>query len=187
VADEAVWVYALAGAEDFPSTSTMNLHPTDEREFIVNIVSDDRTSTQKGHCTEEGVAFWDEPGVSATFTSGEDSTSASTTASTGVSMPAAIEVGDRWSQSVSIASSEGAISLVAEFEAVAAETVEVPAGRFEALRIDRHSTIQFSGQQITEDASLWYAEDVGMVKTVTTLPAGAGELELVLLSYEIPD
>jgi hypothetical protein len=187
VEDGAAWVYALAGAEDFPSTSTMSVNPVDENEFLVTTVSEDRTSAEKGHCTEDGIAFWDEPGVSVTFTSGAGSSSASTTASVGVSLPSTIEVGDQWTQRVNVVGSEGSLSVLAEFEAVAAESVEVPAGTFQALRVDRHCTIQFSGQEIMEDASLWYAEGVGMVRTLTTLPAGAGELDLVLLSYDIPD
>jgi hypothetical protein len=60
----------------------------------------------------------------------------------------------------------------------AEEEVEVPAGKFKALRVDAES--QLGGQ--TRKATAWYAPGVGLVKSVATTPTGF-ETTSVLKSF----
>lgn len=183
--DEATWTYSLAGAAE--STLTVSTDPVDESEFTVTVTTLDGTSLQKGHCTDEGVAFWDEAGLSALFTSLAGTTTATTISNVGVSLPHEIELGDTWNQTLSVAGSDSGVVLVtADFVALAYETINVPAGDFDTLKIQRSSTIQFGGNQILEETTEWYAEDVGLVKRETNLP-GMPVLPLELVTYDIPD
>lgn len=186
VVDGATWTYTLAGAIE--STSTLNTHPVEENEFNVTTSSVDGTSQQTGHCTEQGIAFWDEAGLTALFQSGAGTSTASTLQSTGISLPHEIEPGDTWNQILSVVGSDtnGIVSVNAEFEAQDYETISVPAGDFDTLRILRTSTVLFQGNEILEKATEWYAKDVGLVKRVTSIP-GMPELPLELVSYDIPD
>jgi len=186
VVDGATWTYTLAGAIE--STSTLKTHPVEEKEFKVTTSSVDGTSQETGHCTEEGIAFWDEAGLSALFQSGAGTSTASTLQSTGVSLPHEIEPGDTWNQTLSAVGSDtdGILSVNAEFEAQGYETISVPAGDFDTLRILRTSTVLFQGNEILEKATEWYAKDVGLVKRVTSI-TGLSELPLELVSYDIPD
>jgi hypothetical protein len=186
VVDGATWMYTLAGAIE--STSTLNTHPVEENEFKVTTSSVDGTSQQTGHCTEQGIAFWDEAGLSALFQSGAGTSTASTLQSTGVSLPHEIEPGDTWNQTLSAVGSDtdGIVSVNAEFEAQGYETISVPAGDFDTLRILRTTTVLFQGNEILEKATEWYARDVGLVKRVTSI-TGMPELPLELVSYDIPD
>lgn len=185
VQDEATWTYSLAGAAE--STLTVSTDPVDESEFTVTVTTLDGTSQQKGHCTDEGVAFWDEAGLSALFNSLAGTTTATTISNVGVSLPHEVELGDTWNQILSVAGSDGGVvSVTADFVALAYETINVPAGDFDTLKIQRSSTIQFGGNQILEEATEWYAEDVGLVKRETNLP-GMPVLPLELVTYDIPD
>jgi hypothetical protein len=59
------------------------------------------------------------------------------------------------------------------------ETVEVPAGRFEAQRVDHH--IAYSNGA-TDTLSYWYAPGVGMVKMIENLTVWQGETAVHLSS-----
>jgi hypothetical protein len=185
IQDDATWTYSLAGAAE--STLTMSTDPVDESEFTVTVTTLDGTSQQKGHCTDEGVAFWDEAGLSAIFQSLAGTTTAATISNVGVSLPPEIEPGDTWNQTLSVAGSDtGIVSVTADFVALAYETITVSAGDFDTIKIQRSSIVQFGGNQILEETTEWYAEDVGLVKRETNLP-GMPVLPLELVTYDIPD
>lgn len=185
IQDDATWTYSLAGAAE--SIATMSTDPADESEFTVTVSTLDGTSQQKGHCTDEGVAFWDEAGLSAIFQSLAGTTTATTISNVGISLPHEIEPGDTWNQTLSVAGSDsGLVSVTANFEALGYETITVSAGDFDAIKIQRSSTVQFGGNQIVEETTEWYAEDVGLVKRETNLP-GMPVLPLELVTYDIPD
>lgn len=185
IQDDATWTYSLAGAAE--STLTMSTDPVDESEFTVTVTTLDGTSQQKGHCTDEGVAFWDEAGLSAIFQSMAGTTTAVTISNVGVSLPHEIEPGDTWNQTLSVAGSDtGIVSVTADFVALAYETISVSAGDFDTIKIQRNSTVQFGGNQILEEATEWYAEDVGLIKRETNLP-GMPVLPLELVTYDIPE
>jgi len=123
-----------------------------------------------------------------------------TTASSGVTLPASIKPGDTWTQALTLEGIEdlNGLQIPAKNEtsndctAAGIESVTVPAGTFDALRFDCQTNtdimITMSGNDIEQTidftASNWYAEGVGLIKTVTT---GSGlDSTIELVSYTIP-
>jgi hypothetical protein len=116
---------------------------------------------------------------------------------TGLTFPADPRPGMEWRQNIVLAgrferegtSMEARSVMDLSCKAVGMERVSVPAGDFEALRVDcSHKTdISFSGVpafSMTETNASWYARGVGWVKTRGS--SDAGVTEIVLLSYTIP-
>jgi len=116
---------------------------------------------------------------------------------TGLTFPADPRPGMEWRQNIVLAgrferegtSMEARSVIDLSCKAVGMERVSVPAGDFEALRVDcSHKTdISFSGVpafSMTETNASWYARGVGWVKTRGS--SDAGVTEIVLLSYTIP-
>jgi len=116
---------------------------------------------------------------------------------TGLTFPADPRPGMEWTQNLVLVgrfeqedmSMEARSVMDLSCKAVGMERVSVPAGDFEALRVDcSHKTdISFSGVpafSMTETNASWYARGVGWVKTRGS--SDAGVTEIVLLSYTIP-
>jgi hypothetical protein len=116
---------------------------------------------------------------------------------TGITFPADPRPGMEWRQNLVLVgrfgregtSMEARSVMDLSCKAVGMERVSVPAGEFEALRVDcSHKTdISFSGVpafSMTETNASWYARGVGWVKTRGS--SDAGVTEIVLLSYTIP-
>lgn len=123
-----------------------------------------------------------------------------TTAHEGVTLPTSINPGDSWSQSLTL---EGTQTVNGESfpvsnqvtqacTAAGVESVTVPAGTFDAMRVDcqvnMNITMDMSGSPFTTTIALnntnWYVIKVGLVKTVST---GSGlDSTIELTSYLIP-
>ena len=116
---------------------------------------------------------------------------------TGLTFPADPRPGMEWTQNLVLVgrfeqedmSMEARSVMDLSCKAVGMERVSVPAGDFEALRVDcSHKTdISFSGVpafSMTETNASWYARGVGWMKTRGS--SDAGVTEIVLLSYTIP-
>jgi hypothetical protein len=98
----------------------------------------------------------------------------------GITIPASISVGDKWTQTCNLISSDGKgegelhRALTYKRTAAAIETVTVPAGTFEAVRVDYDlemdaSMETYDGHSLPFDVdyssgSEWYVEGVGLVK-----------------------
>lgn len=123
-----------------------------------------------------------------------------TTALEGVTLPASLNPSDSWSQSITL---EGTQTLNGEAfpasnqttqncTAIGIESVTVPGGTFDAMRVDCQVTLNLALKMgdtpLTTTLSLnnisWYAIKVGLVKTVST---GSGlDSTIELTSYSIP-
>ena len=116
---------------------------------------------------------------------------------TGLTFPADPRPGMEWRQNIVLAgrseregqSIEVRGVMDRSCKAVGMERVSVPAGDFEALRVDcsHKMDLSFSGvpvSSMTETNASWYARGVGWVKTRGS--SDAGVTEIVLLSYTIP-
>jgi hypothetical protein len=98
--------------------------------------------------------------------------------SEGVTLPTSVTEGDEWEQRTSIMFSSKDIASSAtithEAEAIGMESVTVPAGTFQAMRIDVTSTMDLmnypGGEDITFEGTYWLAPGVGLVRM-----AGGGE------------
>ena len=123
-----------------------------------------------------------------------------TTASSGITLPAAIRPGDAWEQTLTLEGSQtvNGLEMPAKNEfknmckAAGLESVTVEAGTFNAMRVDCATTMSLSlnMQGVPLDMTLnlngtnWYAENIGLVKSITS---GEGvESVIELLSYSIP-
>jgi hypothetical protein len=123
-----------------------------------------------------------------------------TKALSGVTLPAAIDVGDTWSQSLTLEGTQtingtaypASNQLTSDCKAIALESVTVEAGTFDALRVECQTRMKLSVK--TGDTALentldltgtnWYARNVGLVKALTVAFGFDSTVELV--SYNIP-
>ena len=94
------------------------------------------------------------------------------TSNTGISLPATINPGDTWQQSAGWEATSQDLNLngmfVFDYTAVGYETVVVPYGTFQALRVDANIRIEVSGLRIlagTYTATFWMARDIGIIKS----------------------
>lgn len=49
-------------------------------------------------------------------------------------------------------------------EVLGEESIQVPAGKFNCIKVKENVIVDMMGQQITVDSTMWYAEGVGMIK-----------------------
>jgi hypothetical protein len=127
---------------------------------------------------------------------------ADSTTSEGVTLPATVNAGDTWSQLIDInghmqmpdnTSAAARNQATQNCTAVGEENVSVPAGTFDAMKIECQveMTITISLQDldvppttITSTSTLWYAPGVGLVRSESASEFGTSTLELQ--SYSLP-
>ncbi len=196
----ATWNYKLTGP--VPDTYTHT---------ILSVASDSFSEqdvfgvgvTRKGnwHCDSGNLTALNPPsGSSGTVDSKNIQVDLQTKDFSGVTLPVKINAGDAWSQSLDLEGTEtinGTASpasnkLKMDCKASGVESVTVTAGTFNAMRLDctteTHITVQMANNPVDITLTItntnWYAENVGLVKSLTT---GLGfESTVELLSYNIP-
>jgi len=168
--------------------------------FLMEWVSDPLSGVTTWTCTPDGlIEDQSNGGVFSAVLTGPDATvNVQNLSNTGFTIAADPQPGDSWTQvsEISAVSSEGFGfdgTLTIDFTAVGLETVSVPAGSFNALRVDVHAeaTYQALGSSLvstlTWDGSDWFAAGVGRVKSVGAMSEpSAFTYELNLDSYSIP-
>jgi len=201
----ATWTYTGTGGTngDYDFTDTI----TDVREDGFSLTSqfDDLTRTQEWTCKPEGLAALSFGGGPAggIFTNGFQM-DLNTSNVQGVNLPKTVNAGDQWPYSLDF---EGDIQLSGTqahaqgtatftFTAVGQESVTVPAGTFDAMKIhtDMVLDMQLSLSGIstpvtfTSPTDLWFAPDVGWIKAVSTgeLMGNSINETIELQSYNIP-
>ncbi|MFN2149907.1 MAG: hypothetical protein ACK2T2_16095 [Anaerolineales bacterium] len=202
----ASWTYASAGSAVGPYTFTDTATNLREDGFTLQGDFDGLVRIQEWSCSEAGLALLDYSGMGAAQVMAEGlQVQFETTGMTGVTLPADLAPGDEWSQRFEVA---GSVTLASGLEAsaqgsasasnraVGFETVSVPAGTFNALRIERtielDLTLQFgeSGTPILINSQevIWLAEGVGWIKdSITgTIESSPVEETIELVSYSIP-
>ena len=124
------------------------------------------------------------PNGKATFT---------TTSNTGLTLPTDPHAGDTWSQVTEGVIKGGGLTLTQKTtfssRAVGMESVTVPAGTFQALRIDGQSKSDVTNQdgskmQFLGTTSVWVVAGKGLVKSVSTIASVETSSELE--SMQIP-
>jgi hypothetical protein len=110
----------------------------------------------------------------------------------GVTIPKNIQTGDSWTSSQELTAtdangSSSSFTINIDYRAVGNESVTVPAGTFNAMRIDFVMTFLGSGDEDVFEFSDWFVENEGLVKTIAQQTAG-GSLSFTqeLVSYSIP-
>lgn len=200
VVTDATWNYRLTGL--FADTFTrriINLQTnafTDQDTFGSGIIRAGNWQCSAGNLTALDPAS----GTSASISSEGVWVEFRTTAQEGITLPASITPGITWSQRLTI---EGKLAISAvqydarnqltnNCTAVGIEAVTVVAGAFNAMRVDCRTTMDITvnmpdkpnKNNLTLNVTNWYAENVGLIKTVTSGEGLDGTVEL--LSYTIP-
>jgi len=197
----AAWIYSMSGISTGSFTRSItdvrSTGFTDQDAFDTGVTRTGEWKCEDGALTALAPA----EGLSAMVQTEGLTAEYQTTSSSGVTLPAIVLPGDSWSQNFTI---EGTQSLAGQdvpakgemsyaCTAANSETVSVPAGAFDAMRvgcqINGTITVAVAGIEVpaefTSAATIWYARDVGMVKTENEI-SGVGHSTIELTSYTIP-
>ncbi len=197
VVEGASWNYQLSEASGSNSTFTRSITAVradgfDEQDvFSVGTVRQGSWACQNGNLTALSPAF------GASVTAADTQFEFTIESNSGISFPANPQPGQEWSQTIVYSTSQNLNDLNIEAhstaqidcQAIGMEKVSVPAGEFDALRVDcpTRLDISISGSApvtITSNASTWYAQGIGMVKSSDV--SNMGNTEITLLTYNIP-
>lgn len=181
----ANWTYDTSGSELEPYSFTSTVSEVFPDRFTLTHQFDDLTLTQQWECKPEGlVALELGGGTAASLVTGETELKLETSNISGVTFPRAISAGDEWTHSMDVSGEiemgAGLFSTVdgratSNFQAVGVENVEVPAGSFEALRVETEfaldMTVTVEGNSIpvifTTTSSSWHVMNIGWVKQIS--------------------
>lgn len=153
-------------------------------------------TTETWECTADGLIEPAGP-LGATLQSASGSTGIKTTSASGVTIPNQIKPGDKWGQVAQLELNSGQkttqTTLTYDFTAFATEQVTVPAGTFNAIKVQVRASTQavLSGRtvDVTVSGFEWFVPGVGHVKSSETvyafgIPFATEEGELQ--SYKLP-
>ncbi len=195
----ASWNYNLQGS--VPDTYTHTILSVDNDGFVEqDVFASGVTRQAEWKCESGNLTALNPPGgTSGTVTTEGVEANFQTTALEGVTVPAVINPGDTWTQSITLEGTETINGLeipaknqfTSNCTAIVIESVTVPAGIFDALRvdciIDMNITITMGGSDIQTPinftSSSWYALKVGLVKNVGT---GSLDSTTELVSFTLP-
>lgn len=180
VINGAEWIYNGPNGQ-----FTHSLATGDNGAFTIKVESGSDTFLIQGLCLDGGdINLVDGSGSSLTFSGSTGGSTMTTTRNEGVTLPGDIQQGDDWSQTIGVEVTAGNqkvdATIESTFTAVDYETVTVPAGTFNALKIEQSSDMGGPNPTIT---TLWYVQNVGPVKTVIDV---GQPIVQELVSYSIP-
>ncbi len=204
-------LYPVVEGATYSYTTTSQLGGTSYTKTVSAVQSDGftvtevfktgTTQTREWKCTADGlVSLAPVGGSSDTVTSPSTNVTLSSTTNTGVTFPTAVTQGQTWTQTFTDTGkiSRNGVDIATEtvttqtFTANGMESVTVPAGTFNAMKITVHADVKMTetlqGQSrtsdIPSDSTLWYAPGVGEVKAAGSALGLTGTTELT--SYKIP-
>jgi hypothetical protein len=201
----ATWNYKSSGGPAGEYGFTDTITAVREDGFTLSTQIGDLTRTQEWTCSAEGLAALQLGGAPAAMLNAQNAqVNLNVTNASGVTFPSQINVGDQWQQNLDFtgnvtmmneeAEAEGTAQM--NFNAVGTESVTVPAGTFEALKVETNVTLNVSASfagitlpvTFSGDYTYWFAQDVGWVKaTGTGNVLGNSFTETTeLQSYNIP-
>jgi hypothetical protein len=192
----ATWTYQMSGTS--ADTFTHSIVSASEKEFSEqDAFGSGTTRTGQWRCEDRNLISLTPGGGSAAVAAAGIVFNFTVTENTGVTIPANMDVGSVWSQDIKFEGKQdvGGIQLDTQNQAatsctaVGRESVAVPAGTFDALKVECKTklTIGMNGTPIYTLEGLttaWYVKDVGMVKTVGS--GGGYEATIELTAYQIP-
>ncbi len=201
----AAWNYKSTGspAGDYGFTDTITSVRADG--FSLSTQSGNLTFTQEWACKPEGLVALQFGGAPAALLSAQGvQLEVQASNVSGVTFPSQIKAGDQWQHSldlqgnVTVANQSGSAKGNAQnnFTAVGMESVTVPAGTFEAMKIQVNPTINMTASykglslpvKFTAAYTYWFAQGVGWVKASGTGNiAGTSFSETIeLQSFNVP-
>jgi hypothetical protein len=201
----ATWTYKSAGGPGGAYGFTDTITSVQDDGFTLSTQIGNLTRTQEWACKPEGLVALQLGGVPAALLNSQNMQfDLQVRNATGVTLPSEINAGDQWDHSldfeghVKVANREGTASGNAKthFNAIGVESVTVPAGTFDAMKVQADAKLVFNVNYggltlpVTFNSSYtyWFAQGVGWVKA-----AGSGSFagsafseNLALQSYNVP-
>jgi hypothetical protein len=183
----ATWTYMSTGGPAGEYSFTDTITSVQGEAFTLSTQIGDITRTQEWNCTPEGLVALQLGGAPAAMLNSQDiQLNLNVTSATGITFPNQIDPGDQWQQTMDFS---GNVSMTAQreqaeatgsaqmdFSAIGNENVTVPAGTFEALKVQVNVTLNINAtyQSITLPVSFtgaytyWFVPNVGWVKASGT-------------------
>jgi hypothetical protein len=205
IVPNATWTYAGNGQPSGSYSYTDTISEVRPDGFTITSQFDDNlTRTQQWACKPEGLVALQLSGAAAVITTEGMSAELETSNVQGVTLPASVAPGDQWTFSLDMHGTQEMSGVTAEttghvvynFTAVGTESVTVPAGTFDAMKIEGDLTMDITATvsgiavpvTVTMHTISWFAPGVGMVRTDTTgdMLGTAISDKLELQSYNIP-
>lgn len=202
----STWTYSDSGGPTGPFTFSNSIADRQSDGFTLSLQYYSLTVTQQWACKADGLtALQYSGGPSGVVSTTQSTAQFETVEASGVTLPASLEPGDQWQQSYKIqgsqtmaegqeATSEGNVTY--NFQALGMETVSVPAGTFEAMKIqnDMSMAIMVTVSGVTAPTTLtgtttsWYAPGIGWVKSASTSQISGGQINerIELVEYQLP-
>lgn len=178
VREGATWNYQGSSSLTEPYTFTDTITSLRADGYTLTTEFDELIRTQEWACTPEGIVALQ---LGGGLTTTQTNLTVETQNASGVTYPAEIKAGDTWSHSLEFTgtmdiagnSGEAEGSTQSDFTALGIESVTVPAGTFEAMKVEIQTTfeatVDFQGLSIpvtfTTTTISWFVEDVGWVKS----------------------
>ncbi len=201
----ASWTYAVTGAPTGPLSYTDTVTDVRADGFTVSSQFDKLTRTQEWACKPEGLLALELGGGPAGAVSTSQVDVQLTTSNVqGVTLPARVSTGNKWAYSLDFQGTTQVGGITAQetgkaaidLNAIGTESITVPAGTFEATKIEVDSTLNFQIEMqgtatpviFTGKSTVWYAPGVGMIKSVDKGELGGTTYTTTteLQSYSIP-
>jgi hypothetical protein len=170
------WTYnGKSATGNFTRVSTITSVETDSFEREITTMLNNGTQkayTDSWKCTPDGLVLRGGP-LATTFQSVYGNATMKTLSTTGVTLPAHINAGDSWTQDAQLAFTSTQVSvnitLTYNFKAIGLESVTVPAGTFNAMKIQIDVTSQATTatrtNNIAVDGFEWFVPGIGAVKS----------------------
>ena len=205
VRQSATWTYKSTGGPAGEYSFTDTITAVQEDGFTLSTQIGDLTRTQQWTCTPEGLAALQLGGAPAAMLNSQNiQLNLDISNATGATFPSQINPGDQWQQTMDVQGNVTMMNQEAQatgnaqmnFSAIGNESVTVPAGTFEALRVEVDVTLNVDAtyEGLTLPVSFsgtytyWFAPNVGWVKS-----SGTGNVlgssfsdTTELQSYKIP-
>ena len=205
VREGATWTYSSTGGPTGGFGFTDTITAVRDDSFTLTSQFGDLTRTQEWLCSIEGLVALQLGGASAAIINNDNMIlSLEVDHVSGVTFPNTIEPGDTWQHELTFSGTitvagqdmDAQGSAQSSFRAVDFESITVPAGTFDALKIRIDSTININGNfngvsfpvAVTSPYDYWFVQEVGWVKA-----SGTGNISgqsfnetIELESYNIP-
>ena len=205
VREGSTWMYQSTGSPTGSYSFTDTITSVREDGFTLTTQFNDLTRTQEWSCTPEGLVALQLGGAPAAAINSQGSQlELEVNNVSGVTFPSAIEAGDQWQHNIdftgkmNIADQEGEATGNAQssFSAIGIESVTVPVGTFDAMKIQINTTlnisVSFQGLNVPVTFSgsynYWFVQGVGWVKASGNGDIGGQSFTetIELQGYNIP-
>jgi len=189
VVNGGTWSYqgTSSDTEDYTFSNTITSVRDDG--FSILVEFDEVTLTQEWACTPDGILALDIGGGAAGTVATDDiNLVMDTQNASGITYPNEIMPGDTWDHTLDFTgimdmagdSIEVSGDTEYNYTAIGIETITVPAGTFEAMKVDLITTINMnmtiSGSEVpatvTSTSTSWFAKDVGWIKSDSVTDLG---------------